>query len=79
VFLLARPVLTVARSVKPPVLESSQVSDIGLSDDNHITAVTAVAAVRAAKGDELLSAESDHSIAAITGPYCDFYPVEHYF
>jgi hypothetical protein len=49
---------------------------VGGNLKNEVAAFAAVAAVRAAVGDKLFSAERDASRAAITGSRIDFYFID---
>ena len=43
--------------------------DVAVSDENDVAALTAVAAVRSALGDELFMPETAHAVAALAGLY----------
>ena len=44
-----------------------QVVDVRIDTEDDVAALAAVAAVRAASGDELLAAETDRTVAAVAG------------
>ncbi len=59
---------TALRAEMLAALEVKQAAHVRIADDNHIAAVTAVAAIRAAFGQKLLSAEA--YTAAASMPRC---------
>ena len=52
---------------------------IGISHEDNVAAVAAVAAIRAAVLNKLLSVEGNRAVAAIAGLRGDFYVIDKHF
>src|SRR5690606_29681916 len=69
--ILAAPRLPIGRAKRPVIAEIGKRIDARGADEIDVRALATVAAIRAAKGHELLPAEADCAAPAVTGLDCN--------